>query len=191
MERVQHDGQWPSAAMQAKLILLPKSKDANSIGDTRPITVLGCLNRLFSRFISSSVIPSWSQWFPEGISCGLQGRGVNDITLDAQDRLEKCLAERISFGGFVLDLRKAFNFVGRQLAHKVLCRLGVPRAASLTWKRSLYDLQRWPVVGGRRHTFNMWYTGRRRYVGSVYARHLPAFPRLPQTRWSRSHSVCR
>ena len=149
MERVQQDGQWPSAAMQAKLILLPKGKDANSIGDTRPITVLGCLNRLFSRFISSSIIPSWSQWFPEGISCGLQGRGVNDITLDAQDRLEKCLAERISFGGFVLDLRKAFNFVGRQLAHKVLCRLGVPRAASLTWIRSLYDLQRWPIVGGR------------------------------------------
>ena len=127
MERVQQDGQWPGAAMQAKLILLPKSKDANSIGDTRPITVL----------------------VPEGISCGLKGRGVEDITLDAQDRLEKCLAERISFGGFVLDLRKAFNFVGRQLAYKVLCRLGVPRAVSLTWIRSLYDLQRWPVVGGR------------------------------------------
>ena len=144
MERVQQDGHWPDAAMQAKLILLPKSKDANSIGDTRPITVLGCLNRLFSRFISSSIIPSWSQWFPEGISCGLKGRGVED-----QDRLEKCLAERVSFGGFVLDLRKAFNFVGRQLVRKVLCRLGVPKAVSLTWIRSLYDLQRWPVVGGR------------------------------------------
>ena len=141
MERVQQDGQWPSVAMQAKLTLLPKGCKANAIGDTRPITKLGCLNRLFSRCISSNVIPSWS--------CGLKGRGVEDITLDAQDRLEKCLAKRISFGGFVLDLRKAFNFVGRQLAYKALCRLGVPRAASLTWMRSLYDLQRWPVFGGR------------------------------------------
>ena len=62
----------PQAAMQARTVLLPKQDQPQSMAKTRPTTILGCLNRLWSRFITAWVVPIWSRDFPDGMTCGLQ-----------------------------------------------------------------------------------------------------------------------
>ena len=72
------DGSFPQPAMQARTVLLPKQAQTEGMSGTRPITILGCLNRLWSRYVTAWIVPRWSQAFPEGIACGLQqgGRGA-------------------------------------------------------------------------------------------------------------------
>ena len=68
MQRIEADGSFPQPAMQARTVLLPKQAQTEGMSGTRPITILGCLNRLWSRYVTAWIVPRWSQAFPEGIA---------------------------------------------------------------------------------------------------------------------------
>ena len=98
---------------------------------TRPITILGCLNRLWSRYVTAWIVPCWSQAFPE--AHGLQHRGVEELNLAAMEAME----DGSPLGGFSLDLVKAFNQMGRPLVQKCMVHLGFPAQVAQTWITSL------------------------------------------------------
>ena len=87
--RVTLEGGWHAQAMVSRVALLAKRSGANSMSDGRPITILGCLNRLYSRIMCDQIVPTLSSHFPSTIGCGLQGRGPNDLVLIIQNTLEK------------------------------------------------------------------------------------------------------
>ena len=126
--------------MKAKTILLPKVAVPTSMNHVRPITILSCLYRLFSRMIFQTVAHVWKLHFPIQISGGLPGRGVKEIAYSQKRHIEDAITDDFSIGGLTLDLIKAFNTLGRFPTACLMIRLGIPRI------RSLSQMVRYPTL---------------------------------------------
>ena len=57
---------------------------------------------------------------------GLPGRGVKDLAMRQKLLLEEAIKNKSAFGGFSLDLIKAFHTFDRRILSHVLQRLGIP-----------------------------------------------------------------
>ena len=77
------------------------------MSDGRPITILGCLNRLYSCIICDQIAPIISHQ-PLGVACKV----VAQMTLCSPSRIRlKAGSNSQPMNGFVLDLVKAFNTI--------------------------------------------------------------------------------
>ena len=67
---------------------------------------------------------------------------MKDTTIQQQYILEKAHSSNTPYGGFTLDLTKAFNLIPRQIARQLLTHFGAPDNAIGFWIRSLNKMQR-------------------------------------------------
>ena len=128
--------------MLARVILLAKTAHPESFSDGRPITILGYIPRLTAKLVADQLLREWGNTWDPKIAGGLPFRAVKDITIQQQYILEKAHTSGTPFGGFTLDLVKAFNLIPRQIARRLVIHFGAPDFVISFWIRSLNNMQR-------------------------------------------------
>ena len=128
--------------MQARTLLFAKRDNPTSISDGRPITILGYLARLASKMISDQILQQWAQSWPSEISGGLPQRSARDLVIMQQLQIEHAKTLHTAWGGWTMDLVKAFNLIPRRVVRYVFQILGIPPKVCDCWFLSLTRLTR-------------------------------------------------
>ena len=143
---------WPeglsSNMMKSRTVLLEKVVSPKGMGDTRPITILSVLARLASKVIADQALTQLASQVPPEISGGMPKRGVRDLSLDQHFKIEKAIHSQDDFGGFTLDLVKAFNCIPRAPLRELFVRIGFDSNVIDYWFKSLAKLTRFPQCMG-------------------------------------------
>lgn len=126
--------------MLARTVLLAKTLQPATFSDGRPITILGYIPRLTSKMVADQLLNSWGERWDSKIASGLPFSAVKDITVQQQYLIEQAHQTNCHYGGFTLDLVKAFNLIPRQLAKHLLVAWGAPDQAVSFWIRSLNNM---------------------------------------------------
>ena len=128
--------------MQARTLLFAKKDHPESISDGRPITILGYPARLTSKMIADQILQQWASSWPPEISGGLPRRSARDLSLMQQLQIEHAKTSHTAWGGWTMDLVKAFNLIPRQVVRHIFKLLGIPAHVSNFWFQSLTKLSR-------------------------------------------------
>ena len=138
----------PAHLMAARTVPLLKKEDAIHPKDTRPITILSLLYRLWGRVISQAVLQYWNRYFPKSVTGFLPGRSAMMPMYHLQVLLEKSHHDQLeSWSGLTLDIRKCFNCLPVPPIKALLARLGVPTALIDFWASSHAKIDRcWQIA---------------------------------------------
>ena len=147
----------PSCAFGSNLsqvITLPlaKTEDPSSPSQTRPITLVAVLYRLWAKTTTMQILKQWQHLIPDYIIGFLPGRSpeIEMIKQQYQFELEHSLTEENKqvWQGLTLDLIKCFNLIGRIPASLALKKSGIPVHLVDTWYNTLQQQTRtWKVNG--------------------------------------------
>ena len=139
---------FPSTFMWGITCPLSKCDGLPTAGQSRPITVLPQLYRLWAAVIYQQVAPILAQWMPTDITGFLPCRGAASHAYAAQWDLEHARKHHLIRSGVTLDLIKCFNCVRWSFAFHALIAIGFPRHLARVWILSLSHLKRaWVVTG--------------------------------------------
>ena len=125
--------------MDARTILIFESLD---IGDFRPITVLGCLIRIHSKFAAFFTMSVWASKLPASVCGGVPGRDIKVFTWLQQFDVELSLIEGTDMGGFLLDLARAFNTIPCVPLAALMKKMGISARDVDFWIDSLGGMRR-------------------------------------------------
>ena len=128
--------------MDARTILIPKKFESLDIGDFRPITVLGCLIQIHSKFAAFFTMCAWALKMPASVCGGVPGRDIKVFTWLQQFDVELSLIEGTNMGGFSLDLARAFNTIPRAPLAALMKKMGVNASDVDFWIDSLGGMRR-------------------------------------------------
>ena len=120
-----HQG-FPSWFMQGLTVPMPKTTDIPNSSQTRPITILAMLYRVWSAVAFYHVIRILSTWVPPGVTGLLPKRGAHTAAYATQWAIEQAKFLKKSTSGFVLDLKKCFNCIRWECGYHFLKNAGVP-----------------------------------------------------------------
>ena len=132
----------PSDLLRCRVAVLSKVESPVCASQARPITIFGCLYRLWTRVLCTQVLKIWSFTLPPGVAGCLKQRSVVDLSYCVQAEIEDSLCCQSDLSGLSLDLRKAFNFLPRCPIVATLHFLGVPGELCATWQACLSKVQR-------------------------------------------------
>ena len=128
---------------------LSKAGSATPRSDqTRPITILPQLYRLWASVICSQIAAAFALWAPPSITGFLPARGSVTAALNAQFAIEHSRYKGIAPSGLVLDLRKCFNNVDWSFAFHALHACGVPLRFLRTWILMISSMVRHWMING-------------------------------------------
>ena len=132
----------PSDLLRSRVAVLSKVDNPTEASQARPITIFGCLYRLWTRVLCTQVLKVWSVSLPPGVAGCLKQRSVVELNYCVQAEIEASLRENEDLSGLSLDLKKAFNFLPRGPISASLAFLGVPASLCATWQAGLSKVQR-------------------------------------------------
>ena len=121
------DNGFPSWMMLSFCFPLPKKWPHTKSSQTRPITVMAQIYRLWSCVVSKQILRNFSRFFPCEITGMLPGRGSCDASYFQQFLIEKFHAMGQPYSGLCLDLVKCFNTICRSRVARLLSVLGIPQ----------------------------------------------------------------
>eukprot|EP00438_Fugacium_kawagutii_P026378 Skav206099 [mRNA] locus=scaffold2150:368384:371515:- [translate_table: standard] len=133
--------------MLARTIPLAKKEDHLSAGDSRPITILGSVYRLWSKVTCSALMRHMLQHLPETITGMIPHRGAQQAMFKQQWMLEAAQHSGEQIQGVTLDLRKCFNTIDRRKVCALMIMLQFPLRVVSMWYFSLCQLQRYWDLG--------------------------------------------
>lgn len=139
--------------MIAKTVPLPKTEGIPFAKDSRPITILPTIYRLWSRLVASKMLQVLGATLPPQVTGMLPARGALSASYNFQFILEQARAMQRHLSGVTLDLRKCFNLISRQKLQALLIRCGFPEGIIKKWIGSLQEMQRFWQVGHECSTF--------------------------------------
>ena len=119
-------GEWPTCLLQAYVTLLNKTATPAGPQDTRPITVLPTLFRLWSRVHARKVFASILEWLPQNLYGSVPGKGIMDAAMELQSRLEESLTQGSPRCGVTCDLSKCYNTIPREFVKLLALKAGWP-----------------------------------------------------------------
>ena len=138
----------PTIHMAARTIPLLKQPSAMEPANTRPITILALLYRLWGRVCSQIILKHWSVFFPPAITGFLPHRSATMPMYQLQHILEMARhSEELIWSGLTLDLKKCFNCLPLYPSCVILIRLGVPSGIVEFWYNTISELQRHWQIG--------------------------------------------
>ena len=133
---------FPANLMQARVSVLGKVALPSHPSQSRPITILSNLYRLWARVLCQQIINERSQSLPQCIRGCLKGRCAQDVSYWLQQVAETNMLDDVPCSGLVLDLRKAFNLFPRAPVGELMRVLGIPASLVSFWLASLQRLNR-------------------------------------------------
>ena len=138
---------FPKDMMVARTVPLPKVEGIPFAKDSRPITVLPTIYRIWSRLIATKLLQVLGATLPPQVTGMLPTRGAMTASYNFQFILEKARALQQHLSGVTLDLRKCFNLISRQKLQSLLIGCGLPIPIVKKWISSLQAMQRFWQVG--------------------------------------------
>ena len=132
-------------------LIAPLSKANNSIpckGQTRPITILPQLYRLWASVACSQIALAFSSWAPREITGFLPHRGSGQSALASQFDLEHARWKQQYRTGLVLDFTKCFNTIAWDFGYHALRSCGVPVTLLDVWMHAQQNLVRYWLLNG-------------------------------------------
>jgi len=137
---------FPPWFMRARTFPLRKCDGVPSVHQTRPITVLCQLYRLWGAMICRQILIQWQYDLPRGITGMLPKRGSHFAAYATQIGLEIDHYLNHDTTGVTLDLRKCFNLISHQAGRRLLLAIGIPKNLVEQWILSIRHLCRfWEI----------------------------------------------
>ena len=115
---------------------------------TRPITILAQLYRLWAAVATQQITKHLASTIPSDVTGLLPRRGAAETAYLFQFSIEQAKSLKLTRTGLTLDIKKCFNHMIWSFVHAALVLLGVPRKLLGMWFRSLARLDRkWILTG--------------------------------------------
>eukprot|EP00438_Fugacium_kawagutii_P035317 Skav206907 [mRNA] locus=scaffold808:181434:185012:+ [translate_table: standard] len=137
-----YESGFPDWMMRARTHPVPKKVEPLSAADTRPITVLAQLYRLWSSVITRFLLNAYAPELPDELAGFVPGKSAPQASYTQQHMVEIALEDKGSVSGFTLDLVKCFNTVRRPAVEKTFLAYKIPTTVVKQWKKSLDNLTR-------------------------------------------------
>jgi len=118
------NGRWPRGTNASFLCLIPKVENPQQFGEFRPISLVGCLYKIISKALSIRLKKVISKVIDGRQSAFLEGRGLLDSVLVANEVLEEYKRKRKSCVLFKVDYEKAYDSVSWDFIYYMLWRMG-------------------------------------------------------------------
>ena len=139
---------FPSWFMLSRTKALPKKLEKPTAADSRPITIMATIYRLWSKVTCRAILKVLANQLPLAITGMVPGRGAFDASYMLQTMLELAGKKQQSIEGVTLDLRKCFNLMARKKIRLAFEALRLPVTLIDKWYNSLTSLCRfWEIDG--------------------------------------------
>ena len=139
---------WPHVWALSRVVCLRKSDDPGNPLDTRPISIMSRMYRLWSSYRSAQVLEHLQGQMPPEVS-GAAGIISSDLMAALTvDNVEHCVINKQHCMGCVIDLQKCFNMIPRFPILMLLKLLGIPLPYIIGLRRILCDFRRVMEIGG-------------------------------------------
>ena len=126
LQLIEQNGVWPQKWTLAKTLCLPKTADAKTPYDIRPVTVMAKIYRLWGHIRGKQVTSYISASIPPEIAGVCKKISSDMIALLIASKVEDAHRLNTPLGGVVVDLMKCYNTVPRGGLLLILSKLGVP-----------------------------------------------------------------
>ena len=118
------NGHWPRGSNASFLCLIPKVENPQQLGEFRPISLVGCLYKIISKALSLRLKKVISKVIDVRQSAFLEGRGLMDSVLIANEVFDEYKRKRKSCVFFKVDYENAYDSVSWDFIYYMLWRLG-------------------------------------------------------------------
>ena len=142
---------YPKDFMIARTFPLNKVEGTPFNFQTRPITVLAQIYRVWSSMICHQVLEQWGARFPKQVTGFLPKRGALLAAYAAQAEHEIDGFQGLQSSGLTLDLRKCFNLIRQRAAFRVLEALLIPTFVLNQWIGSIQQVTRYWIIENNVH----------------------------------------
>ena len=133
---------YPNGSMTARVVSLPKVDDPQNASQTRPITILPTLFRLWTATFSRMALKFADSTMPAEITGFIKGRGGTDSMYSLARDIEEAHRSKAGLSGLSLDLTKAFNQFPRAKTAVLMKKMGIPSHIVDQWFSSLHNIKR-------------------------------------------------
>lgn len=123
----------PESFRMGLVTLIHKGKDETVLENWRPITLLNCDCKLFSKLLAVRIRPVLSQIIHQDQACAVKGRKIADSLLLIRDKI--CFERDRNKRLIVLNLD--FDRISHRYLFKVLQKMGFPERL-ISWVKLLY-----------------------------------------------------
>jgi len=117
-------GSWPRGSNASFICLVPKVDNPQQLSDFKPISLVGCLYKIISKVLSLRLKKVMTKLIDIRQSVFLEGRGLLDSVLVANEVLKEVKWRKKSCVYFKVDYEKAYDFVSWDFLYYMLGRLG-------------------------------------------------------------------
>eukprot|EP00438_Fugacium_kawagutii_P001526 Skav207804 [mRNA] locus=scaffold381:63692:67435:+ [translate_table: standard] len=139
---------FPKWFLRSRVCPLNKTDATPFPHETRPITIMATLYRLYAAVTCRQILVAWNKFFPDEVTGMMPTRGADTAAFHQQQLLETSHFLKTPLSGVTLDLRKCFNCILHHVAPKLLRKLGVCQSDIDRWFLSITQLSRsWEICG--------------------------------------------
>ena len=138
----QLSGEWPPELLDATVALLPKEYAVTSLDQTRPVTILSVLYRLWSKIITTKFLRQVLRHLPDSIHGNKPQSSSVWLATYIQLQVEFALGHNQQCNVASLDLKKAFNLLSRAVLRNTCPHFGVPDSVTALHQSFLGGLRR-------------------------------------------------
>lgn len=142
---------FPKDFMIARTFPLNKTEGIPCNSQTRPITVLAQLYRVWGALVCHQALQQWGSRFPKQVTGFLPKRGSLLAAYSAQAEHEIDTYSGLESSGLTLDLKKCFNLIRHHGAFRVLQALSFPMAILQQWIASIGNVTRYWIIENSVH----------------------------------------
>ena len=135
-------GKWPKPLLQATVALLSKTNGSFVIENTRPITILSVIFRLWSKITASKFLLNIRDRLPDAIQGNRPNCASRWLASFTQILAEQALNSNGEFNLASFDLTKAYNLLVRKVLHRTNRKFGTPETTAQAYFGFLERLQR-------------------------------------------------
>ncbi|XP_073780380.1 transposon TX1 uncharacterized 149 kDa protein [Danio rerio] len=145
---LQNFNKLPDSFRIGTVLLLFKKGDKTDLRNWRPITLLNCDCKLFSKILATRMSMVLEDVIHPDQACAVPGRKITDSLLLIRDAICYARDRNIRLVVLNLDFEKAFDRISHQFLFKVLKKMGFP-GKFIAWVGLLYkDLNSKIIVNG-------------------------------------------
>eukprot|EP00435_Cladocopium_sp_Y103_P019437 s1570_g4.t1 len=133
---------FPTSFMHGLVCPLSKTDEIPRADQTRPITVLPQLYRLWAGMITFQITRVLCAWVPLEVTGLLPKRGAASTAYRTQFVIEQARRTNSQLSGVTLDLKKCFNCIRWSFGYHAMLAMGIPESVLRIWIGSLRSLTR-------------------------------------------------